>query len=360
MAMEQVAPIADDMDRSDQFPLHLVDVFRDMGLVQLAVPEQFGGPGGDVMSICIAREEVARAGSMAIATLAGQNNALTLPVLQLGTDEQKERFLPEFAKGCITCVAITEADAGSAPADMRTTAVRDGSSWVINGMKSYITWGKMARYCLVFARTGSERSEISGFVVEMDTDGVREAHHNEKLGQRGLPNVELLFDNVRVPSENLLGEEGNGLVTALRGLHQNRPMMGAIALGGAEAALAYAIEWLKNRVQNGRPITRHQGLRWKLAELATEIEAARGLVYRCAERFDSGAPIESVVTLSSMAKLYASETAVRVTNDVVQLLGGAGYMREHPAERYLRDAKATTIYEGTSEVQKNTIARGLL
>jgi alkylation response protein AidB-like acyl-CoA dehydrogenase len=231
---------------------------------------------------------------------------------------------------------------------------------VINGTKVYITWGKLASYCIVFARTGSERGEVSGFIVPLDAPGLTEERHNIKLGQRGLPNVDLRFDDVRVPHESMLGPEGKGLVTALRGLHQNRPMMGAIALGGAQAAFDLAVDFLKNRVQNGRPLTRHQGLRWKLAEMATEIEAARGLIYRCAAEFDSGADIESVVMLSSMAKLYASETAVKVTNECVQLLGGAGYMHDLPAERYLRDARVTTIYEGTSEIQKNTIARELL
>jgi alkylation response protein AidB-like acyl-CoA dehydrogenase len=360
VAAERVAPVAAKMDDTDEFPEEILKLFRELDLVQLAVPEAYGGPGGDVTTICIAREEIAKGGSMASATLAGQNNSLTLPVLQLGTDEQNQRFLPEFAKGEITCVAITEAEAGSSPADMKTKAVRNGDEWVINGTKVYITWGKLASYCIVFARTGSERGEVSGFIVPLDAPGLTEERHNIKLGQRGLPNVDLRFDDVRVPHESMLGPEGKGLVTALRGLHQNRPMMGAIALGGAQAAFDLAVDFLKNRVQNGRPLTRHQGLRWKLAEMATEIEAARGLIYRCAAEFDSGADIESVVMLSSMAKLYASETAVKVTNECVQLLGGAGYMHDLPAERYLRDARVTTIYEGTSEIQKNTIARELL
>jgi alkylation response protein AidB-like acyl-CoA dehydrogenase len=218
----------------------------------------------------------------------------------------------------------------------------------------------MASYCVVFARTGSERGEISGFIVEMDAPGLTIDRVNHKLGQHGVPNVDLRFDDVRVPEADMLGPEGKGLNAALRGLHQNRPMMGAIALGGAQAAFQCALDFLKNRLQNGRPLTRHQGLRWKLAEMATEIEATRGLIYRCAAGFDSGADVNSMVMLSSMAKLHASETVVRVANDCVQLLGGAGYMHGFPAERYLRDARVTTIYEGTSEIQKNTIARAFI
>lgn len=362
LAHKHVAPVADEMDRSDEYPMHIVELLRAQGLVQLAVPESYGGPGGDITSICIAREEIARAGSMALATLAGQNNTLVLSLLQNGTEDQRRHFMPELAAGAIALVALTEADAGSDPSRMVTRARRDGSSWIINGQKSYVSWGRMARFGVVFARTSAVQGAngISAFVIETDSPGFVEARFNDKLGQRGFPNVELVFDDLRVPAEHMLGEEGAGLRTALQGIQQNRVMMAAIALGGGLAALDHAMQFLADRYQKGRPMTELQGLRWMLADLATELEAARCLVYECAAQLDAGVPMQELVALSSMAKLYASEAAVRAANDAVQLLGGAGYMRDHPVERYLRDAKATTIYEGTSQVQKNTIARSLL
>jgi alkylation response protein AidB-like acyl-CoA dehydrogenase len=362
LAIKHVTPIADEMDRTDQFPLHIVELFRENGLLQLAVPEEYGGPGADIRSICVAREEVARAGSMAIATLAGQNNTLALALRQHGTEQQRNQFMPELARGAIALVALTEAEAGSDPSRMVTRAVRDGSSWVINGHKSYISWGKMARFATVFARTsdGPASQGISAFIVETESPGFIEARRNEKMGQRGFPNVDLVFQNLKVPAENMLGPEGVGIRAGLQGIQQNRIMIAAIALGGGSAALDCAIQFLSNRQQKGRPLTDLQGLRWMLAEMATDLEAARALVYECASRLDAGVPVQEIVALSSMAKLTATEAAVRVTNDAVQLLGGAGYMKDFPAERYLRDARTTTIYEGTSQVQKNTIARALL
>lgn len=362
LARSQVTPVADEMDRTDEFPLHILQLFRDQGLVQLAVPDEFGGPGGDVTSICIAREEIARAGSMALATLAGQNNTLALALLQNGSEEQRHRFMPDLAQGAIALVALTEADAGSDPSRMETRAVRDGSTWVINGQKSFISWGKMARFATIFARTGDspDSRRISAFIVDTETVGFIEARQNEKMGQRGFPNVELVFDDLRVPAENMLGDEGTGLRAGLQGIQQNRVMLAAVALGGGLAALDCAVDFLSSRQHKGRPMTDLQGLRWILADMATDLEAARALVYECASRLDAGVALDDLVGLSAMAKLTATEAAVRAANDAIQLLGGAGYMKDRPVERYLRDAKATTIYEGTTQVQKNTIARALL
>ncbi len=361
-AANNVTPIADSLDQTDEFPHRLHGAMADYGLVQLAVPKEYGGPGGDITSICIAREEVAAAGSMAMATLAGQNNNMVMPLLGYGTEEQKERFLPELANGGITLLAFTEPESGSDPAKIATTAVRDGDEWILNGQKSYTSWGKVAQYAVIVARTGGIPGGrgLTSFITETSAPGFIEDRHNQKMGQRGLPNVELRFEDLRVAHENILGGEGKGLAAALHGLQINRPSMAALALGGARGALDYAVRWVIDRQQRGKSLARHQGLRWMIADMATKLEAARRMVYGAAALIDQGAPADSIVQMSSMAKYYATEVAVEVTSAAVQLVGGAGYMAEHPLERYLRDVRVTTIYEGTSEIQKNTIARCIL
>jgi alkylation response protein AidB-like acyl-CoA dehydrogenase len=362
LAARHVTPIADEIDRTDQYPFAVQRVMAEAGLVQLAVPFEFGGAGGDVTSVCIAREEVARAGSMALATLAGQSGAVTLPLLGLGTREQQEYFLPEIAKGCVASVSLTEPHAGSDLAALSTRATRSPSGWLLNGEKSFLTWGKIARFCLVFARSNDEPGTkgISAFLIETDDPGFVETRRNHKMGQRGLPNCDIRLTDVRAGELSLIGGDGGGLNVALHGLHRNRPMLAAIALGGAEAALDYAIAFLKQRTVKGKPLSSLQGLRWMIADLATSIEASRLLIYDVARRLDSGEPVDNLAMLAAMAKYYATETAVRVAGEAIQLLGGAGYMQDHPVERYLRDVKVTTIYEGTSQIQKNTIARALL
>jgi acyl-CoA dehydrogenase len=363
MAADHVAPIAVELDRTDEFPKQLIDVFAEMGLVQLAVPEEYGGPGGDLLSHCIGREEIAAAGSMALAQLSGQNSIVVRGLIDSGTEELKRRILPQLAEGTkITCIAITEPEAGSDPALMRTRARRDGESWVINGRKSFITWGSMADYALVFARTNDEpRSRgISAFIVETSTPGWIVDRHNDKMGQHGVPNNEILLEDLRVPAENIVGEEGRGFRAAMEALHQNRPTVAGIAVGGARSAFEYARQYAGERSQGGRPLTDYQGLRWKFADMATQIEAARGLVWNCAQAYDTGAPASERARLSSMAKLFAGEMAQTVTSTALQILGGHGYMRDHPVERYVRDARLIAIYEGTSEIQRNIIAREVL
>jgi acyl-CoA dehydrogenase len=334
-----------------------------MGLIQLAVPEEYGGPGGDLLSACIAREEVARAGSMALAQLANQTGIVVQGIVDTGDDELKNEFLPELAKGhTLTCIAITESDAGSDPVTMKTRAVQDGSDWIINGQKQFITWGSVARYALVFARTNDKpRSRgISAFLVDCDQPGWHIARNNEKMGQHGVPNNEIFLEDVRVPARRMVGPEGGGFRAALHALHLNRPTVAGIAVGGAQCAHDYAVRYAKERVTGDQFVADYQGIRWMLAEDATAIEAARGLVYQCAIAHDSGAPEQEVTTLSSMAKLFAADTALKVTNNALQVLGGHGYMRDHPLERYVRDARLLSIYEGTSQIQKNIIAKAVL
>jgi len=363
MAADHVAPIADELDKTDRFPKQLIDVFAGMGLVQLAVPEEYGGPGADLLSHCIAREEVAAAGSMALAQLAGQNSIVVRALMDSGSDELKQRFLPLLAEGTrITCIAITEPEAGSDPALMRTRARRDGSSWVINGRKSFITWGSLADYAVVFARTNdAPRSRgISAFLVETATPGWVVDRHNDKLGQHGVPNNEILLEDLRVPAENMIGEEGQGFRAAMEALHQNRPTVAGLAVGGARSAFDYARAYARERSQGGRPILEYQGLRWKFADMATQIEAARNLVWSCARAYDTGAPASERVKLSSMAKLFAGDMVQYVTSTALQILGGHGYMKDHPVERFMRDGRLIGIYEGTSEIQRNIVAREVL
>ncbi|MFV2173710.1 acyl-CoA dehydrogenase family protein [Actinomadura sp. LOL_016] len=363
MANAHVAPIANELDNSDRFPKELIDVFADMGLVQLAVPEEYGGPGGDLLSHCIAREEIAAAGSMALAQLSGQNSIVVRGLVDSGSAELKQRILPQLADGRrLTCIAITEPEAGSDPALMRTRARRDGSSWVINGRKSFITWGSIADYALVFARTNDEpRSRgISAFVVETSTPGWIVDRHNDKMGQHGVPNNEIVLEDLRVPAENMVGEEGKGFRAAMEALHQNRPTVAGIAVGGAQSAFDYARAYAGERSQGGRSILDYQGLRWKFADMATQIEAARNLVWSCAQAYDTGAPAAERAKLSSMAKLFAGEMVQTVTSTALQILGGHGYMKDHPVERYMRDARLIAIYEGTSEIQRNIVAREVL
>lgn len=357
-----IAPIADDVDRTDQLPLDVLAQFAENGLVQLVVPEAYGGPGGDLTSLCLGREAIAQCGSMALAQLVGQNGIVAYPILHFGTEEQRQRFLPDLATGALACVALTEESAGSNPTVMTTRAAKDGASWVVNGRKSFISYGKAARYCLLFARTseGKGASGISAFVVETDTEGFIEGRHNDKLGGRGIPNVELFLEDLRVPAENMVGEEGGGFAAAMRALHLMRPPIAAIAVGGAQAALNHAVDYARAREQGGMPLTAHQGLRWMLADMATQNEAARSLLYECARQIDAGLPLDQIATMSSMAKWKCAEVAMRVATDAVQVLGAAGYMRDHPVERYLRDAKLMAIYEGTSQIQLNTIARGVI
>lgn len=363
MVRDHVAPIAEEVDASNRFPAELVEVFGDMGLLQLAVPEEYGGPGGDLTATCVAREEIAKGGLTGLGQLGGQTGVFVQPLLALGTEEQKRRFLPEIAKGrTLTCLAMSEPGAGSDPAAMATRAVKDGSSWVINGQKSYITWGSVANYALVMARTNDRPrgAGISAFIVDTKTPGYIVGAQDRKMGQHGVPNVTLYFEDLRVPEENMLDEEGKGFHAALRSLHINRPTIAAMGIGGAQAALDYAVAYLKTREVRGRMASEFQGLRWMIAEAATELEAARCLVYEVARQFDAGARSEDIVTISSMAKAFAADVCMKVTTNCVQLLGGAGYMQDHPVERLFRDAKLIAILEGTTEIQKEIVARGVI
>ena len=362
MVDKEIRPIAAEIDATDRIPERIFHLFGDMGLLQLWVPEEYGGPGGNLTAVCLAREEISRV-SEACALLAGMNSiGMVLPLLHFGSDEQKRRWLPLVAKGRTwTGVAITEPESGSDVASMKTRARREGDSWILSGQKCYITWGSIAHYLLVFARTSGDKGfqGLSCFLVDTRSPGFRVGRNERKMGLNGVPNVEVFFDDVRVPAENMIGEEGRGFIACMRILDMNRPTVGAASVGLAQGALDAAVEYAKGRRQFGRPIAQFQGLQWMLADMAMQIEAARALVYECARRVDSG-DLSRLAEMASMAKCFASDVAMRVTTDAVQIFGGAGYMKDHPVERFMRDAKINQIFEGTNQIQRIVISRHLL
>ncbi len=362
MVEKHVAPIAAEIDENARFPRELVEVFGDMGLLQLWVPEKYGGPEGDLTALCIVKEEIAKVSESA-ALLAGNNSiGLVLPILHFGTEEQKVHYLGIAAKGrTVAAVAITEAETGSDVSSMKTRAVKDGASWVINGSKIYISFGSVADYVLVFARTsqGKGTRGISAFLVDTTVDGFSHGKEDRKMGIKGVPNAPLFFDNVRVPAENMIGAEGEAFKTCMRILDLNRPTVGAVSVGLAQGAIDAAMGYAKQRIQFGKPIAEFQGIQNMLAEMQMNTEAARCMLYDCTRMADTQ-DWNGFSAKASMVKCFASDNAMRVTTDAVQIFGGAGYMCEHPVERYMRDAKVNQIFEGTSQIQKLVIARHML
>jgi len=362
MVDKEIRPIAAQIDATDQIPERVFQVFGDMGLMQLWVPEEYGGPGGDLTSVCMAREEISRV-SEACALIAGMNSiGMILPLLHFGTEEQKKRWLPLVAKGrTYTAVAMTEPESGSDVASMKTNAKKDGDSWVLNGQKCYITWGNIAHYILVFARTSGEKGfgGISCFLMDTKSSGFRIGKNEKKMGLNGVPNVQIFFDNVRIPAENMVCEEGKGFTTCMRILDMNRPTIGAASVGVAQGALDLALQHARERKQFGRAIGQFQGLQWMLADMAMQIEASRALVYECARMVDAG-DFSRLSEMASMAKCQASDMAMKVVTDAVQVFGGAGYMKDVGVERYMRDAKINQIFEGTNQIQRIVISRHLL
>lgn len=366
---KEVAPIADEVDRNDRFPVELVPKFGDMGLLQLRLPESYGGPGANMTTVCIAAEEFAKV-SESIALISGQNGiAMIVPLIHFGNEEQRQRFFPEISKGrTMTAVAITEPQSGSDVGSMKTRAVKDGNTaYVLNGEKCYITFAPVADYILVFARIGDiggGTSNLSAFIVDAKASGVTIGKNERKLGLNGIPNAPVYLENVRVPVENRVGEEGDGFKISMRILDMNRPTIGAVSVGLAQGALDAAVKYAKERRQFGKAIAEFQGLQFMLADMAMQVEAARSLVYDCAgiadDGFDSEADFRAFSAKASMAKCFASDVAMKVTTDAVQVFGGAGYMKDFPVERYMRDAKINQIFEGTNQIHRLIVARQLL
>ncbi|SKA34153.1 Acyl-CoA dehydrogenase [Enhydrobacter aerosaccus] len=362
MVEKHVAPIASEIDENNRFPAELVEIFGDMGLLQLWVPQEYGGPGGDLTSVCLVKEEIAKVSESAALIAANNSIGLILPILNFGTEEQKRHYLGLSAKGrTITAVAMTESGTGSDVSSMKTRAVKDGSSWVLNGSKIYITFGSVAHFILVFARTseGKGANGISAFLVDTKSKGFSFGKEDRKMGIRGVPNVPIFFDNVRVPEENMIGPEGQAFKTCMRILDLNRPTVGATAVGLAQGAIDHATAYARERQQFGRPIAEFQAIQFMLADMQMQTEAARCMLYDCSRMADRQ-EWDGFSAKASMVKCFASDVAMKVTTDAVQIFGGAGYMRDYPVERYMRDAKINQIFEGTNQIQRLVIARHML
>ena len=362
LARERIAPRAAEIDSSHEFPWDVVELFRENDLFGLFFGEPHGGLGTGALMALIAIEEVAKVCATSALILAVQELG-SLGLKLAGTDEQKERWLPRLASGEWLCAyALTEAGSGSDSAAMRTSARRDGEHYVLNGSKRFITNAGIASLYTVFAKTdpSAGHSGISAFVVEADAPGFEVARLEPKMGISGSTTGELAFDDCRIPAANLLGAEGDGFKIAMRILDRSRPGVAAQALGIAQGATDYALEYAKTRETMGRPIAQHQLIQAKLADMETECEAARGLLYRFGRMLDEGVDGAELTKASAMAKLKCGDVAMAVTTEAVQILGGYGYIKEYPVERFMRDAKITQIYEGTQEIQRLVIAREMV
>ena len=360
LARERIAPRAAEIDESAEFPWDMVELMREHELFGLAFDEEHGGSGAGSLMLLVAVEEVSRACATTGLVLAVQELS-SLALRLAGTDEQKSRYLPRLASGeWIAAYALTEAGSGSDSAAMRTQAKRDGEEYVLNGSKRFITNAGVAGLYTVFAKTDPDggHAGISCFVVEADAPGFEVGRIEPKMGIKGSTTGELFFNDCRVPAGNLVGAEGEGFKIAMRILDRSRPGIAAQALGIAQGATDYALEYAKSRETMGEPIAEHQLVAGKLADMETRCEAARGLLYKAGLMMDEDAP--GLTKVSAMAKLFCSDTAMDVTTDAVQILGGYGYIKEYPVERMMRDAKITQIYEGTNEIQRLVIAREMV
>jgi butyryl-CoA dehydrogenase len=359
-AAEVVAPRAKQIDESGEFPLDFFHQAGELGLAGVYVPENWGGAGMDVVAYCVAIEEVSRACASSGVILSVNNSLVCDPLLRYATDEQKREFLTPLASGRkLGCFALTEPEAGSDAAALRTTARRDGDDYVLNGSKVFITNGTHADLAIVFASVDPEKKHrgISCFVVPTDTPGFARGHHEYKLGVQASGTTELSFSDMRVPARQRIGEDGEGFKIAMGTLDGGRIGIAAQAIGIAEAAAAEAIAYAKQRKQFGQPIADFQAIQFYIADMAMEIDAARLLVYKAAWAKETQ---KRYSLEAAQAKLFASEMAQRVTNKALQIHGGYGYTREYNVERYFRDARITEIYEGTSEIQKLVIADWIL
>ena len=358
LAREKVAPRAAEIDAKGEFPWDMKELLAQQDIFAMPFPEEYGGLGSSELSILMVIEELAKACATTSLLLCVQQLG-SLPILLAGDDEQKRRFLPGLASGeWLASYALTEPGSGSDAGAMRTRAEKRGDTYVLNGLKHFITNAGVAHINTVFAVTGDQGTRsISAFVVEDDRPGFHMGKVENKMGIRGSQTGELVFEDCEIPAENLLGKEGEGFKIALATLDRTRPGIAAQALGIAQGALDFAVQYAQQRVQFGKPIWDNQAIQFMLADMDIQVEAARQLIYHVGELMDAGAA--RFGRESAIAKTFASDTAISVTNDAIQVLGGYGYMKEFPVERMMRDAKITQIYEGTNQIQRMVIARAL-
>ncbi len=360
LAEAKIAPRAAEIDETAEFPWDVYEELKRNDLHAVHIPEQYAGAGADAISSAIVIEEIARVCASS-SLIPAVNKLGTQGLLLSGSEDLKQRYLPRLARGeGMFSYALSEPDAGSDAAAMKTRAVRDGDSYVLNGTKRWITGAGVSKWYTVMAVTDPEKKAngISAFVVEADDPGFSVGKLEKKMGIKGSPTGELYFDNCRIPADRMIGEEGTGFKTALRTLDHTRLTIGAQALGIAQGALDYALGYTKEREQFGKPIAQFQAVQFMLADMAMKTEAARQLIYVAAAKAERMEP--DLTFISAAAKCFASDTAMQVTTDAVQLLGGYGYVTDYPVERMMRDAKITQIYEGTNQIQRVVMARSLL
>ncbi len=359
IAKESIEPRAREVDQKGIFPWDNIKVLAENGLFGVHVPEEYGGAGSDMLSHVLVVEEIASVCASTSVALSTQALAMA-PFLIAGTEEQKKKYVTPLAKGeVLGSFGITEPGAGSDVSGIRTTAVRDGDGYILNGQKVFITNAGESEIYVFVTRTSQDRTKgITLFIVEKGTPGLSFGKAEDKMGIRGSVTREVFLENVRVPKENMLGNEGEGFKILMNVFNETRPVVGAQATGIAQGAFQYCLQYVKERKQFGKPVSQFQMVQAKLADMAMDIEASRLLVHKAARMIDEGDP--NIIAFASMAKCFASDTAMRVTTNAVQLLGGYGYIKDYPVERMMRDAKITQIYEGTNEIQRVIIANQLL
>jgi len=360
VAREKIAPIAAELDESGEFPWEIVKTFAQADLFRVFIPTEYDGLGGGMFEMCLVVEELSKAcGGIALSYAA--SGLGTIPIILYGSEEQKKKYLPRLAAGeILAAFGLTESGAGSDAAGIKTTAKADGDCYIINGTKQWITNGGEASVYTVIALTDPARGVrgSSAILVDKGTPGFDFGKKENKMGIRASATRELVFQDCRVPKTSLMAKEGMGFLVAMKTLDQSRPGVAAQALGIAQGALDKAVDYSRERHQFGKPISSFQGLQFMMADMATQVEAARALTYAVARAVDAGE--KDVSRMSAMAKVFASDTAMKVTTDAVQIFGGYGYMKDYPVEKMMRDAKITQIYEGTNQIQREVIALGLI
>lgn len=359
-AQKEVAPAIERMESEDRFPIELIKKMGELGLMGIPIPEEYGGAGMDFTSYIIAINELSKVSAAVGVILSVHTSVGTNPILYFGTEEQKKKYIPKLASGqYLGAFALTEPSAGSDAGSLKTRAEKKENHYILNGAKVFITNGGLADTFIVFARTSASAGSkgVSAFIVEKDTPGLIVGKPEKKMGLHGSSTVQITFDNCVVPATQLLGEEGNGFKIAMANLDVGRIGIAAQALGIAEASLEHAIAYAKEREQFGKPISKQQGISFKIADMATEVEASKLLTYQAAYLKEKELPTGKI---ASMAKMFASKTAVKSSIEAVQVYGGYGYTEDYPVERFFRDAKVTEIYEGTNEIQHIVISKQVL